>query len=131
MSAILTVDYQTNPAHYKHITLSFEGETHGELVVKVRRWLASLEGEEVGGEGLAAGADEGVAIGELEAEPRDVRAFVDGIEPEPEGRSVRVAEHGVPEVMEQGDPGEQEHAENGLVRKAIPKLPKLFSHEAP
>ncbi len=30
------------------VTLSFEGETHGELVVKVRRWLASLEGEAVG-----------------------------------------------------------------------------------
>ncbi|MGH2685227.1 MAG: hypothetical protein ACRDJP_07165, partial [Actinomycetota bacterium] len=29
-------------------TLSFEGETHGEIVVKVRRWLASLEGEEEG-----------------------------------------------------------------------------------
>src|SRR5207237_534086 len=29
-------------------TLSFEGETHGELVVKVRRWLASLEGEDAG-----------------------------------------------------------------------------------
>ena len=29
-------------------TLSFEGETHGELVVKVRRWLASLDGEDVG-----------------------------------------------------------------------------------
>ena len=29
-------------------TLSFEGETHGELVIKVRRWLASLEGEEAG-----------------------------------------------------------------------------------
>src|SRR5688572_16499558 len=29
-------------------TLSFEGESHGELVVKVRRWLASIEGEEVG-----------------------------------------------------------------------------------
>lgn len=29
-------------------TLSFEGETHGELVVKVRRWLASLEGGEEG-----------------------------------------------------------------------------------
>jgi hypothetical protein len=29
-------------------TLSFEGETHGELVVKVRRWLASLEGSEEG-----------------------------------------------------------------------------------
>lgn len=29
-------------------TLSFEGETHGELVVKVRRWLASVEGQEEG-----------------------------------------------------------------------------------
>src|SRR4051794_19080901 len=29
-------------------TLSFEGETHGEIVTKVRRWLASLEGEEEG-----------------------------------------------------------------------------------
>lgn len=29
-------------------TLSFDGETHGELVVKVRRWLASLEGGDEG-----------------------------------------------------------------------------------
>ena len=29
-------------------SLSFEGETHGELVVKVRRWLASVEGQEEG-----------------------------------------------------------------------------------
>lgn len=29
-------------------TLSFDGETHGELVVKVRRWLASIDGEETG-----------------------------------------------------------------------------------
>ena len=29
-------------------TLSFEGETHGEIVTKVRRWLASLEGGEEG-----------------------------------------------------------------------------------
>lgn len=29
-------------------TLSFEGETHGELVIKVRRWLASQEGQETG-----------------------------------------------------------------------------------
>lgn len=28
--------------------LSFEGETHGELVVKVRRWLASIDGEDEG-----------------------------------------------------------------------------------
>jgi hypothetical protein len=27
-------------------TLTFEGETHGEIVVKVRRWLASLEGSD-------------------------------------------------------------------------------------
>lgn len=27
-------------------TLSFEGETHGELVQKVRRWLASQDGSE-------------------------------------------------------------------------------------
>ncbi len=26
--------------------LTFEGETHGEIVAKVRRWLASLEGED-------------------------------------------------------------------------------------
>lgn len=29
-------------------TISFDGETHGEMVVKVRRWLASLDGEEDG-----------------------------------------------------------------------------------
>jgi hypothetical protein len=29
-------------------SLSFEGETHGELVQKVRRWLASVEGVEEG-----------------------------------------------------------------------------------
>lgn len=27
-------------------TLTFEGETHGEILVKVRRWLASVEGTE-------------------------------------------------------------------------------------
>ena len=27
-------------------TLSFEGETHAEIVAKVRRWLTSLEGEQ-------------------------------------------------------------------------------------
>lgn len=27
-------------------TLSFEGETHAELVAKVRRWLASIDGED-------------------------------------------------------------------------------------
>ena len=42
-------------------TISFEGETHGELVVKVRRWLASTEGAEEGAltphEALEQGAE--------------------------------------------------------------------------
>jgi hypothetical protein len=29
-------------------SLTFEGETHGEIVQKVRRWLASIEGQEDG-----------------------------------------------------------------------------------
>ncbi|HEX2382161.1 MAG TPA: hypothetical protein VHI95_05970 [Acidimicrobiales bacterium] len=29
-------------------SLTFEGETHGEIVLKVRRWLASIDGEEPG-----------------------------------------------------------------------------------
>ena len=42
-------------------TLSFEGETHAELVTKVRRWLASVDGEESGAlspqEALEQGAE--------------------------------------------------------------------------
>ena len=29
-------------------TLSFDGETHGEIVLKVKRWLASIDGSEEG-----------------------------------------------------------------------------------
>jgi hypothetical protein len=29
-------------------SLTFDGETHGEIVLKVRRWLASIDGEEPG-----------------------------------------------------------------------------------
>jgi hypothetical protein len=29
-------------------TLSFDGETHGEILLKVKRWLASVEGTEQG-----------------------------------------------------------------------------------
>jgi hypothetical protein len=41
-------------------TLSFEGETHDELVAKVKRWLNSLEGEErllTPAEAITASAD--------------------------------------------------------------------------
>lgn len=43
-------------------TLSFEGETHGELVVKVRRWLASLEGEEAGHIDAADAIEQGAEL---------------------------------------------------------------------
>jgi hypothetical protein len=41
-------------------TLSFEGETHAEIVAKVKRWLTSLEGEQellTPAEAIKAGAD--------------------------------------------------------------------------
>jgi hypothetical protein len=43
-------------------TLSFEGETHGELVQKVRRWLASLEGEEEGDITVAEAISQGAEL---------------------------------------------------------------------
>ncbi len=43
-------------------TLSFEGETHGELVVKVRRWLASLEGAEEGHLAPAEAIEQGAEL---------------------------------------------------------------------
>ncbi|MCU1354958.1 MAG: hypothetical protein JWM89_376 [Acidimicrobiales bacterium] len=43
-------------------TLSFEGETHGELVVKVRRWLASLEGEQEGHVSPATAIEQGAEL---------------------------------------------------------------------
>ena len=43
-------------------TLSFEGETHGELVVKVRRWLASLEGEQEGHVSPAEAIEQGAEL---------------------------------------------------------------------
>jgi hypothetical protein len=43
-------------------SLSFEGETHGEIVQKVRRWLASLEGEEEGHLTPAEAIEQGAEI---------------------------------------------------------------------
>lgn len=42
--------------------LTFEGETHGEIVVKVRRWLASLEGEEVGNLSTVEAVNQGAEL---------------------------------------------------------------------
>jgi hypothetical protein len=43
-------------------TLSFEGESHGEIVQKVRRWLASLEGEEEGELSVAEAITQGAEL---------------------------------------------------------------------
>ena len=43
-------------------TISFEGETHGELVVKVRRWLASVEGQEVSGLSAVEAVNQGAEL---------------------------------------------------------------------
>ena len=42
--------------------LTFEGETHGELVVKVRRWLASVEGQEVSGLSAVEAVNQGAEL---------------------------------------------------------------------
>ena len=43
-------------------TLSFEGESHGEIVQKVRRWLASIEGEEEGELSVAEAITQGAEL---------------------------------------------------------------------
>ena len=43
-------------------TLSFEGETHGEIVVKVRRWLASLDGADEGHLSPAEAIEQGAEL---------------------------------------------------------------------
>lgn len=43
-------------------TLSFEGETHGEIVIKVRRWLASLEGEPEGHISVVEAVEQGAEL---------------------------------------------------------------------
>lgn len=43
-------------------SLTFEGETHGEIVQKVRRWLASIEGEDEGHISPAEAIEQGAEI---------------------------------------------------------------------
>lgn len=43
-------------------SLSFHGETHGELVTEVRRWLASLEGEQAGHLATADAVEQGAEL---------------------------------------------------------------------
>lgn len=43
-------------------TLSFDGETHGEIVVQLRRWLASLEGAEDGNLSAVEAIEQGAEL---------------------------------------------------------------------
>ena len=61
-------------------TVSFEGETHGEIVAKVRRWLSSLEGEEK----LRTPAEAIEASGAL---VKDALGVVASVAPEPIAKS--------------------------------------------
>lgn len=43
-------------------TVSFEGETHGEIVVKVRRWLASTEAQPTAGLSAVEAVEQGAEL---------------------------------------------------------------------
>ena len=43
-------------------TMSFEGETHGEIVVKVKRWLASLDGNPEGNLSAVEAIEQGAEL---------------------------------------------------------------------
>lgn len=43
-------------------TLSFEGESHGEIVLKVRRWLASVDGEPEGSISPSEAIEQGAEV---------------------------------------------------------------------
>lgn len=58
-------------------TLSFEGETHGELVVKVRRWLASVEGEPAAHLSPAAAVEQGAEL------TKEALRIIASVAPEP------------------------------------------------
>ena len=43
-------------------TLSFEGESHGEIVLKVRRWLASVDGQPEGNISPSEAIEQGAEV---------------------------------------------------------------------
>jgi len=59
------------------VTLSFEAETHGELVQKVRRWLASLEGEGSGHLTASEAIEQGAEI------TKEALRIIASVAPEP------------------------------------------------
>jgi hypothetical protein len=62
-------------------TLTFEGETHGEIVVKVRRWLASVEGTEVANISAVEALNQGAEL------TKEALRIIASSAPEPIGQS--------------------------------------------
>jgi hypothetical protein len=62
-------------------TLSFEGETEGELVAKVRRWLSSIDGEEAAAPGLHETISQGAEL------TKDALRIIAAAAPEPVAQS--------------------------------------------
>jgi hypothetical protein len=62
-------------------TLSFEGETEGELVAKVRRWLSSIDGEESAAPDLHETISQGAEL------TKDALRIIAAAAPEPVAQS--------------------------------------------
>jgi hypothetical protein len=62
-------------------TLSFEGETEGELVAKVRRWLSSIDGEESASPDLHETISQGAEL------TKDALRIIAAAAPEPVAQS--------------------------------------------
>lgn len=62
-------------------SVTFEGETHGEIVVKVRRWLASVDGHEEGGLTAAEAVTQGAEL------TKDALRIIASAAPEPVAQS--------------------------------------------
>lgn len=62
-------------------SVTFEGETHGEIVVKVRRWLASVDGQEESGLTAAEAVTQGAEL------TKDALRIIASAAPEPIAQS--------------------------------------------
>ncbi len=62
-------------------TVTFEGETHGEIVVKVRRWLASVDGQEGSSISAAQAVTQGAEL------TKDALRIIAASAPEPVAQS--------------------------------------------
>ena len=62
-------------------SVTFHGETHGEIVVKVRRWLASVDGQEESGISAAEAVTQGAEL------TKDALRIIASAAPEPVAQS--------------------------------------------